>query len=101
VLYYIHKTLGFGEVRSYSNYSSFTVTRIKDIALLLEIFSTYTLQGSKWLDYKAFSKAFELYLNPDRGASTLKAILEIKKGMNRSRSDYTMPNCKEICITPY
>lgn len=39
VLYYIHKTLGFGEVRSYKDYSSFTVTRLKDIAQLLNIFA--------------------------------------------------------------
>ena len=45
VLYYIHKTLGFGEVRSYKNYSSFTVTRLKDIAQLLKIFTQYLHQG--------------------------------------------------------
>lgn len=101
VLYYIHKTLGFGEVRSYHNFSSFTVTRLKDIALLLKIFDQYPLQGSKWLNYRDFSKAFDLYLNSDRGAETLKDILKIKKGMNRLRSDFTMPNDKEIRITPY
>lgn len=101
VLYYIHKTLGFGEVRSYHNFSSFTVTRLKDIALLLEIFDKYPLQGSKWLNYRDFSKAFELYLNSDRGAKTLKDILNIKNGMNRLRSDFIMPNSKEIRITPY
>ena len=47
LLYYIHRTLGFGEVRSYNNYSSFTVTRLKDIAQLLKIFHDYPLQGSK------------------------------------------------------
>lgn len=101
VLYYIHKTLGFGEVRSYRNFSSFTVTRLKDIALLLKIFDQYPLQGSKWLNYRDFSKAFDLYLNSDRGAETLKDILNIKNGMNRLRSDFTMPNDKEIRITPY
>lgn len=101
VLYYIHKTLGFGEVRSYHNFSSFTVTRLKDIALLLKIFDQYPLQGSKWLNYRDFSKAFYLYLNSDRGAGTLKDILNIKNGMNRLRSDFTMPNDKEIHITPY
>nr|QYB19427.1 LAGLIDADG endonuclease [Monilinia fructicola]QYB19488.1 LAGLIDADG endonuclease [Monilinia fructicola]QYB19550.1 LAGLIDADG endonuclease [Monilinia fructicola]QYB19612.1 LAGLIDADG endonuclease [Monilinia fructicola]QYB19675.1 LAGLIDADG endonuclease [Monilinia fructicola] len=101
VLYYIHKTLGFGEVRSYHNFSSFTVTRLKDIAQLLKIFAQYPLQGSKWLNYRDFSKAFELYSNPDRGAETLKDILGIKNGMNRLRSDFTMPNSKEIRITPY
>lgn len=101
VLYYIHKTLGFGEVRSYRNFSSFTVTRLKDIALLLKIFDQYPLQGSKWLNYRYFSKAFDLYLNSDRGAETLKDILNIKNGMNRLRSDFTMSNDKEIRITPY
>lgn len=105
VLYYIHKTLGFGEVRSYNNFSSFTVTRLKDIALLIKIFDKYPLQGSKWLNYRDFSKAFEIYLNSDRGALSqpqkLKEILNIKNGMNRLRSDFTMPNSKEIRITPY
>ena len=101
VLYYIHKTLGFGEVRSYHDFSSFTVTRLKDIALLLKIFDQYPLQGSKWLNYRDFSKAFYLYQNSNRGAETLKDILNIKNGMNRLRSDFTMPNDKEIHITPY
>ncbi len=96
-LYYIQKALGFGEIRSYKNFSSFTVTRLKDIALLLKIFDQYPLQGSKWLNYKDFSKAFELYINPDK--NRLKEILKIKQGMNRSRSDYT--NDKEIIISPY
>lgn len=107
VLYYIHKTLGFGEVRSYRNFASFTVTRIKDIALLIEGFSQYPLQGSKWLNYRDFSKAFELYLNSCAGqrgrapSETLEAIKKLKNGMNRSRTDYTMPFCREINITPY
>lgn len=41
--------LGFGEVRLYNNYASFTVTRLKDIAQLINIFDKYPLQGSKWL----------------------------------------------------
>ena len=101
VLYFIHKTLGFGEVRSYKDYASFTVTRLKDIAQLLNIFAQYPLQGSKWLNYRDFSKAFELYINSDRDPNILKEILKIKKGMNRLRSDFTRPKDKEIKITPY
>ena len=47
MLYFIHKTLGFGEVRAYQNFASFTVTRLKDIASLLNIFAKYPLQGTK------------------------------------------------------
>lgn len=101
MLYYIHKTLGFGEVRSYKNFSSFTVTRLKDIAQLLNIFAQYPLQGSKWLNQRDFSKAFELYINSDRDPNILKEIIKIKKGMNRLRSDFTTPKDKEIKITPY
>lgn len=101
VLYYIHKTLGFGEVRSYKNYSSFTVTRLKDIAQLLKIFTQYPHQGSKWLNYRDFSKAFELYINSDGDPKILKDIFKIKKEMNRLRSNFKMPKDKEICITPY
>jgi len=100
VLNYIHKTLGFGEVRLYNNYSSFTVTRLKDIALLLNIFSLYPLQGSKWLNYRDFYKAFELYVNSDKSPYILKEILKIKNGMNKLRSDFIIPKDKEINITP-
>lgn len=37
VLYYIQRSLGFGEVRLYDNYASFTITRLKDIAQLVDI----------------------------------------------------------------
>jgi hypothetical protein len=100
-LYYIHKSLGFGEVRSYNNFSSYTVTKLKDIAQLIEIFSHYPLQGSKWLNYIDFSKAYALYTKPDKGADILKEILKIKQGMNRSRLDYTMPKGNDTNITDY
>lgn len=100
-LHYIQKSLGFGEVRSYNNFSSYTVTKLKDIAQLLEIFSHYPLQGSKWLNYVDFSKAYALYTNPHKGVDTLKEILKIKEGMNRSRLDFTMPKDKYTNITAY
>jgi hypothetical protein len=70
VLYYIQRSLGFGEVRLYDNYASFTITRLKDIAQLVDIIPVwcaarsaqraarsthgmYPLQGSKWLNYAA------------------------------------------------
>lgn len=101
MLYYIHKTLGFGEVRSYKNFSSFTVTRLKDISLLINIFTNYPLQGTKLLNFIDFTKAYELYIYSDRGGNILKEISKIKNGMNRLRSDFTMPKSQEICITPY
>nr|YP_009072384.1 LAGLIDADG endonuclease [Sclerotinia borealis]AIJ56812.1 LAGLIDADG endonuclease [Sclerotinia borealis] len=62
VLYYIHKTPGFGEVRSYHNFSSFTVTRLKDIAQLLKIFAQYPLQVQNGLIIETFLKLLSFIL---------------------------------------
>lgn len=101
VLYYIQRSLGFGEVRFYSNYASFTVTRLKDVAQLINILKKYPLQGSKWLNYRDFVLAFELYTNSNNSTKPLKEIAELKNNMNRLRLDYTMPNDKVINITSY
>lgn len=101
VLYHIHKSLGFGEVRSYKNYVSFTVTRLKDIAQLLNILKEFPLQGSKWLNYKDFSNAFYLYINQGCSIEVLKEITKIKNNMNRLRLDYNLPKDKVINITSY
>jgi hypothetical protein len=101
VLYYIHKSLGFGEVRSYNNYSSFTVTRLKDIAKLISILDKYPLQGSKWLNYRDFVLAFELYTNSKNSTDVLKEIAKLKNSMNRLRLDYTISKDKVINITSY
>lgn len=100
-LYYIHKSLGFGEVRSYNNFASYTVTKLKDIVQLIEIFSHHPLRGSKWLNYLDFSKAYALYTEPNKRGETLKEILKIKQGMNRLRLDHTMPKDNNTNITPY
>ena len=101
MLYYIQRLLGFGEVRLYNNYASFTVTRLKDIAQLINIFDKYPLQGSKWLNYRDFVLAFELYTNSNQSSNALKEIAELKNNMNRLRLDYTKPKDKIINITSY
>ena len=93
--------LYFGEVRLYNNYASFTVTRLKDIAQLINIFDKYPLQGSKWLNYRDFVLAFELYTNSNQSSNALKEIAELKNNMNRLRLDYTKPKDKIINITSY
>nr|QJT65769.1 LAGLIDADG endonuclease [Fusarium asiaticum]QJT66911.1 LAGLIDADG endonuclease [Fusarium asiaticum] len=101
VLYYIHQSLGFGEVRSYNNYASFTVTRLKDIAQLINIFDKFPLQGSKWLNYRDFVLAFQLYTNSNNSSDVLKEIAKLKNNMNRLRLDYTISKDKVINITSY
>lgn len=101
VLHYIQESLGFGEVRSYKDFASFTVTRFKDISQLINIFDKYPLQGSKWLNYQDFVEAFKLYTNTDRSAEVLAKIINIKNNMNSLRSDYSIYENKVINLTPY
>lgn len=101
VLYFIQNILGFGEVRSFDNYSSFTVTRLKDIAKIIDIFYQYPLQSTKWLNFLDFAKAYRLYTNQPKNSKLIEEILNIKNGMNQKRSDFTIPKDKAINITPY
>lgn len=101
VLYYIQRSLGFGEVRLYDNYASFTITRLKDIAQLVDIFKKYPLQGSKWLNYQDFASAFDIYIGSKDRANALKETLRLKNNMNRLRLDYALLEDKLISITPY
>ena len=95
-LYFIQKFLGLGEVRFYRNYVSFTVTRLKDIGLIIDIFNKYPLQSTKWLNFKDFSLAYSYV-----GIKPIEEIIKIKNNMNRSRSDFNIPKNKVINITSY
>jgi len=61
VLEFIKKNLGFGEVYYSKNRASFIVSNLMDVKVLIDIFSKYTLNTSKYLNYLDFKKAFELY----------------------------------------
>ena len=60
VLEHIKNRLGFGCVY-FAEKSSFVVFKQKDLKELIKIFSNYTLNSTKYLNFIAFKKAFELY----------------------------------------
>lgn len=58
----IKEKLNIGnDISVYGNSCKFTVTHLKDICILLEIFDTYHLNTTKYLDYLDFKKAFNIY----------------------------------------
>jgi len=90
------------DIRVYGNSCKFTITHPKDIYKLIEIFDKYSLNTTKYLDYLDFKKAFKLYQEKsDKNEKIFNRLLDIKSGMNNSRTDYTALKDHKITITDY
>lgn len=99
----IKERLNLGnDIRVYGNSCKFTITHSKDIYKLIEIFDKYSLNTTKYLDYLDFKKAFKLYQEKsDKNEKIFNRLLDIKSGMNNSRTDYTALKDHKITITDY
>ena len=107
-LYIIKKNLKIGnDIAIYGNSCKFTVTHPKDIYILIEIFDTYTLNTTKYLDYLDFKEAFKFYQNrvkTIKNGKIFNRLLEIKNGMNSKRINFkrlATPLEHKITITDY
>lgn len=101
-LHYIKDRLGIGSVKTYGNTARFTITSRKDIEKLINIFSKYPLNSTKLLNYLDFKRAFELYLGNKNKTEDLALEMEkIKSKMNRSRSDFQLPEGHRPVVTAY
>lgn len=104
-LEFILERLNCGKIYTRSDQKSavFEVTKIDDIKnKLIPFFENFPLNGSKYLDYLAFKKAFEIKL--DQSILTekkLELIVALKEEMNTKRVNFTMPFNHTIRITPY
>ena len=102
VLRIIKDRLRIGGVRLYKDECIFTITKQKEIAILISIFDKFNLNTSKYLDYLDFKEAYFLYfdrgpnLNPD---SIKDRILGFKKNMNTNRILFDRPENSKIVIT--
>lgn len=77
----------------------FVVTKKEDIQKLISIFSKYTLNTSKYLDFLNFKEAFNLYNTREKLTEELIAkVLEFKNSMNTKRTNFNMPE-NHIVIT--
>lgn len=103
VLEFIQEYLGIGGVNLSKNEATFVVSSKKEVKLIIDIFSQYSLNTTKYLNFLDFKKAFELYTNPNSlSRSDLnKEINLIKCGMNSKRFDLEMPKSHQIRITRY
>lgn len=92
LLNFIKNSLGdIGNVTSEESVAYFKVTSLSEIKLIIEIFSTYSLNSSKHLDFLAFHRAYLLYTsNKKLRNEEVQEIIRLKYSMNSKRTDYEM-----------
>ena len=102
VLRIIKDRLRIGGVRIYKDECIFTITKQKEIAILISIFDKFNLNTSKYLDYLDFKRAFFIYFNRDLNLnleSIKDHILGLKNNMNTNRILFERPENSKIIIT--
>jgi hypothetical protein len=102
VLEFIISRLGFGKIYSHKNSVTLVINKHEDITKIIDIFTKYPLQSTKWLNFCDFTQCFELISNKvsDRLEVNNK-IIDIKNNMNNSRTNFELPVTKTIHITKY
>lgn len=101
-LEYIKNTLQIGRVNIYPkhNMATFNISSRKEIEIILAIFSKYSLNTTKHLNFLAFKQAFTIYMENNEDRDTVKPIIDsIKDNMNKLRTDYGMPNNHQVLVT--
>jgi len=103
-LEYIKNNLQIGTVSIEKKYSTATyrIISLKEIAIVIAIFSKYNLNSTKHLNFLAFKQAFELYMenNSKEARDAVKPLIaNIKGNMNSLKTDYEMPKNHQFLVT--
>lgn len=102
MLHLIQSTLGIGKVYITGSTAGFVVTNVKDTTKIIDIFSRYTLNTTKLLNFLDYKKAFEIYTSSRlKIKDIIDQVEKIGSGMNNLRSDFTLPPFYSARITPY
>lgn len=103
VLEYIKSILGIGNVTERGNIATLSVSRSIEVQILIDIFSKFSLNTTKRLDFEDWKLAFELWSSVEEGgdrSAYIARIKGIKGGMNRGRY-YEIFKLDEPKITKY
>lgn len=90
MLHYINRNLGIGRVNTSGKTARFSVTTIKGIEKILNIFTNYPLNSTKLLNFLDFKKAYELYISSSSREDVAQYINDLKNGMNTKRINFEM-----------
>jgi hypothetical protein len=78
------------------------ISRLNDVREIIAIFTKYPLNSTKYLNFLAFSKAFDLYTTrATRPCKVIEEIANLKNGMNSKRIDFRMGKSYQPNITAY
>jgi len=87
LLYKIQQFFGVGTVKTRGTTSIYTVSAIKDLALIVEHFNNFTLVTAKSSDYKLWLEAYNLVVAKNHLTKTgLDQLVAIKGGINKGLS---------------
>nr|AVD96818.1 double-motif LAGLIDADG homing endonuclease [Ophiostoma novo-ulmi subsp. novo-ulmi] len=105
VLEYIYNNLLIGKVKinTKENIATYNIIAKDEIAIIVNLFTIFSLNSTKHLNFLVFQKAFQLYLNwgsEDRD-ELVREIEELRLNMNSKRLDFVMPDEHKVTITPY
>lgn len=108
-LEFIQNSLQIGKVRRNKIHptAEYYVSSVKDLPIIIAIFSKFNLNSTKHLNFIGFKEAFMLVMSNKnvKDIDTQEVILNqvsiIKGSMNNLRDDITMPSQHSIIITPY
>jgi hypothetical protein len=102
-LEYIKSILGIGNVTERGKFASLSISRGIEVKVLIDIFSKFSLNTTKRLDFEDWKLAFELWSSVEEGgdrSAYIARIKGIKAGMNRGRY-YEIFKLDEPKITKY
>lgn len=102
VLEFIVSRLGFGKIYLQKSSVTLVINKYENIAKIIEIFTNYPLQSTKWLNFRDFSRCFELISNKvGDNLEVMNKIIDIKNNMNNSRTNFELPVTKVVRVTNY
>jgi len=90
-LEYISNYLGFGKTTVNSKDARFTVSTQRDVVVIIAIFSKYCLNTTKHLNFLAFKRAYNIYMdnNSLEACKQSKIVIDKITGeMNSKRTDF-------------
>ena len=94
ILRIIKDRLRIGGVRIYKDECIFTITKQKEISILISIFEKFNLNTSKYLDYLDFKEAYFLYFN--RAGAAVARAAPFARGSEKQPEPFLGPGLAAV-----
>ena len=102
MLHFIQSKLEIGKVYITGSAARFVVTNLKETPIIINIFSRYPLNTTKFLNFQDYKKAFEIYTSSRlKTPEILDKVEEIRMGMNKLRRYFTLGPSYSVHLTSY